>query len=478
MTFDSTGLIGKQPSHAEFLANSLIVNGIASDLSDVGCGKTYSASAVLRHLKRKFIVVCPILVKGMWAEVLASFEQKAEVIIGYEKFCRGNTPYLKYRKPTKKEIKDYGHKNDVPKYILPVLKLPKDWIIVLDESHKCKGQTSLNAGFLMSLKSQGYTILTLSATQATSPLDMKAYGYATDMHNGGREEYKSFCLDMGAKKLIKNGRPSFAALTFDIEDPTARAKMGKCHAHLFDIKKIASRLTKADFKGVFPPHQVVAQAYDMGASSDRIQSIYDNMQEELRRLEESCENYSQHRFAAIIKARRLVEMQKVPTLVEMVEELYEQRKSVAVFVNFTDTINALNSRVERMYPGKIGLVYGEASVKDRLQDVADFQSDKKPIMFLNLAAGGQSINLHDLIGDRSRHFVINPSYRSIDILQAMGRHHRANAKTDCYTRFVFADRTIEVPVCRRFQWRKDNIDMLNDGDLVPSVFNFAAGLQI
>jgi uncharacterized protein YukE len=307
---------------------------------------------------------------------------------------------------------------------------------------------------------------------------MKAYGYATDMHNGQPKDYRQFCYDLGAKDLIKDGRPSFAALTFDSEDPKAQAKMGKAHAHLFDIRKIASRLTKADFKGIFPEHQVVAQAYDMGMNSDRIQSIYENMAEELRKLEESCENYSQHRFAAIIKARRLVEMQKVPSLVEMVEELYEQKKAIGVFVNFTDTIDALKDRIERMYPGQVGLVYGGASVKDRLEDIVDFQADKKRIMLLNLAAGGQSINMHDLNGKYPRYFVINPSYRSIDILQSMGRHHRANAKTPCYTRFIFADRTIEVPVCRRFQWRKDNIDMLNDGDTVPSVFNFAAGLQI
>jgi uncharacterized protein YukE len=473
MTFDSTGLIGKQPIHSEFLANSLITNSIASDLSDVGCGKTYCASAILRHLKRKFVIVCPILVKGTWAEVLASYGQTAELIIGFEKFCRGNTPYLKYRKPTKDEIAHYGHKNDVPKYILPVLHLPKEWVIVLDESHKCKGQTSLNAGFLMALKKQGYTVLTLSATQATSPLDMKAYGYATDMHNGSLKEFRKFCLEMGAEWTGK-----FSAMTFNVEDPEAKGKMAKAHYHLFDMKKIASRLTKADFKGIFPDHQVVAQAYDMGVNSDKIQSIYEDMAEELRKLEESCENYSQHRFAAIIKARRLVEMQKVPTLIEMVEELYEQQKAVAVFVSFTDTINALKERAERMYPGQVGCIYGEASLKDRLQDIADFQSDKKRIQFLNLAAGGQSINMHDLNGNYPRAFVINPSYRSIDILQSMGRHHRANAKTECYSRFVFADRTIEVPVCRRFQWRKDNIDMLNDGDTTPAIFDFAKGLQI
>lgn len=478
MTFDSTGLIGKQPSHAEFLANSLIVNGIASDLSDVGCGKTYAASAVLRHLKRKFIVVCPILVKNKWADVLESFEQKAEVIIGYEKFCRGNTPYLKYRKPTKAEVVFYGHKNDVPKYLLSIVKLPKDWIIILDEGHKCKGQNSLNAGFLIALKKQGYRVLILSATQATSPLDMKAYGYATDLHAGDRESFRQFCLDMGAQKLMHNGRPSFAALTFDSEDPRSKEKMSKCHSHLFDIRKIASRLTKADFKGIFPDHQIVAEAYDMGINSDKIQSIYDNMTEELRRLEESCENYSQHRFAAIIKARRLVEMQKVPALIEMLEELYEQKKSVAIFVNFTDTIEALRVRVERMYSGQVGYVYGESSLKNRLQDIADYQADKKRIMFLNLGSGGQSIDMHDLNGNYPRHFIINPSYRSIDVIQAMGRHTRAKALTECYTRFIFADRTIETSVCKRFQWRKDNIDMLNDGDVTPAIFQFASGMNI
>ena len=55
MIFDATGLLQPQIKHAEFLADALNTHGIAADLSGTGTGKTFVGSAVLRHLKRKFI---------------------------------------------------------------------------------------------------------------------------------------------------------------------------------------------------------------------------------------------------------------------------------------------------------------------------------------------------------------------------------------------------------------------------------------
>jgi hypothetical protein len=85
-----------------------------------------------------------------------------------------------------------------------------------------------------------------------------------------------------------------------------------------------------------------------------------------------------------------------------------------------------------------------------------------------------------LNGDYPRDGIINVSWNATKVIQAIGRPDRAHAKTDVITRFPFARDTVEDSICRRFQARKDNMDLLNNGDLCPSerIFNLGAGMNI
>ena len=330
MTFNSDGLHIPQIEHAKKLIHSLNQNNIAWDGSSTGCGKTYSASAVLRHFNKPFVVICPKLVIPTWEKVLASFGLKAKFLINYEKLCRGNTKWLKFKRL----------KKDVDKMDLIKLKIPKDWLVVLDESHKCRGVSTIQAGLLMALKRDGYQSLLLSATQATSPLDMRAFGFAVNLHKGSMKDYKSFCIDAGAEWKGHHG-----AMFFDDENQEAREKMKAVHHNLFDFQKIGSRLTRHDFQGIFRPTQVVAEAYDMGVNSDKIQDAYDTMEYELDMLEDRTSGYKDHILAIITRMRRKVELLKVPTMHEMASEFYAEGKSSLLFVNYTDTIEALYQRL-------------------------------------------------------------------------------------------------------------------------------------
>ena len=462
--FDTTGLLQPQIEHAKKLLNSLYFNNLAVDLSETGCGKTHVASALARAVHRKIVVICPKLVIPVWKRVLESYGQSAEIIVNYEKICRGNTPWLKYRKAKFKDEDRHERTN---------VKFPKDCLIILDESHKCKGVNSLQSGFLKALKRQGYQVLLLSATQACSPLDMRAFGYVTNLHDGEMKDFKSFCEDYGAEWVGKWG-----AQYFNGEDVKVKEKFRKCHVNLFETQQIASRLTRDEMGDLFPENEIIAEAYDMGAGSDAIQRAYDEMEEELARLDEKTENYSGHIFAVIVKWRRRIEMQKVPVICEMTEDLYDENKSVVIFVNYTDTIETLKSRLESnaKFKGKVGYIYGEASEKQRLKDIDEFESDQKRIIVCNLACGG-SINLHDIHGKHPRASIVNPNFSAILMLQALGRIHRTYGKSKCYQRLLFAANTKEEHICRKVQGKLDNLSMLNDGDLVAgmSFYRFCLG---
>lgn len=475
MTFDSAGLLEPQREHGRFLANSLIENGLSFDATVMGGGKTYTGAALARFLfhntQKKIVVICPRKVTGNWKDTLALFGIEAKVIINLDKLVRGKTKWLKYRRATKEE-----RKNGIEKMMLAVLKFTPDCLIILDEVHRCKGMTSLSAGVLMAIKRQGYQFHLTSGTAATSPLDMRALGYALGLHNGTMKEFKKFCLNAGAEEKGHHG-----AMVFLNDCPVAKSKMKQVHHYIFDDMKMGSRLERSDFKGIFPNNQIIAEALDMGENTAKIESAYAEMDAEIARLTEQSNGYSEHIFAVMIAARKKIEMLKVPTLVEIMLDSYEAGRTPLLFVSFTDTIEAVHRRVSSVIdPALIGMVYGGRTERQQLEDIEMLALDKRRAMISNLASGGESVNMHDQTGKYPRDGIINVSWNAIKVVQAAGRHDRAYSKSDVITRFPFADKTVEVPICHRFQSRKDNMDLLNNGDLCPSerIFNLGAGMNI
>lgn len=463
---DTTGLLPPQIPHAMSLLNSIYLNGFACDLSETGTGKTYSGAWVSKQYNAPIVVFCPKSVMPEWNRVLSLFGVKPTILMNLEKLMRGGTPYVKYGQPPIDP--KTGKKKETARCHLVEVKLPAGCLVILDEAHRCKGVTSLNAGLLIALKRQGYKVLTLSATQATDPTEMRAFGFAANLHN--LYGWKKWCIDHGAEELGQWG-----AITFNNESEEAMAKMVLCHSNLFDIQHVASRLTREMMGNLFPENHIQAEAFDLGSNSPKIQAVYDEMENEIAKMEEQTENYSAHVFAEIMKARRRAEMLKIPLFQEMTEDLFDEGKSVVIFLNFTESIAALAERLEEnsKLKGKIGFIYGEQHIKERWKDIQDFQADKKRILICNLKAGGVSVSLHDLNGKYPRASLLNPSFSAIDMHQALGRIHRQGGLTKCYQRIVFAAGCIEERACYKVQYRLNNLSCLVDGDLTCGfkVFN-------
>jgi hypothetical protein len=444
-------LLPPQRAHAVNLLNSLYINGVACDQSETGTGKTYVAAWLAKNLNSPVVIVCPKVVIPSWTKVLSYFGIKAHCLINYEKLIRGNTEHLSF-----KDGKDTGPSDYT-------INFPKNSLVILDEVHKCKSATSKNSDFLIKLKMDGYKSLLLSATAATNPLEMKAFGFATTLHN--LVSYRHFITSSGAYA----GR--YGGFQIDLQSQKTIEAMSNIHNTLFNLYKVSSRMTRKMFDKIFPDNHVMAECFNMGTNTDKINRVYEQMEAEMAALEESSINYSQHHFAIMTKARRMAELLKVPTMVEMIEDWYDEGISPVVFVNFTDTVEAIEKQLakNRKFDGKIARIVGGQSDKVRQKDIEDFQSDNKRIMIANLAAGNAGVSLHDLIGNHPRGSIISPSYSAINLLQALGRIHRAEGKTTCIQKVMFADGTIEVEACKRVQSKLNNLECLNDGDLTYSV---------
>jgi superfamily II DNA or RNA helicase len=451
---DMSKLLPPQRPHSIRLLNSLHINGFAFDSSPTGVGKTFCASWGAKYFNAPTVVVCPKSVKSDWASVMASFGVKPHAIVNYESLTRGKTPYYTYNTKEYDECKTWWTSGGIN------VNLPPRSLVIVDEAHKCKGLNSLNSEMLVAMRNAGHKILMLSATAASCVAEMKAFGYVTLLHGGN--DFNDFCVENGANFNRWGG------MEWDNTSNKSVEGMKNIHNLLYKFTNCASRMNRKDFGSFFPDNKIVTDSFDLGGNTAKLKQVYENMQAELDALDERAANYSSHHFAIMMKARRHSELLKVPSMVEWIEDMYDEGISPVVFVNFTDTLEGIKKKLLRKnkFQGTIATIEGGQSQKQRDAEIASFQADAKRIMLVTIQSGAASISLHDLNGNYPRHTLLNPSFSAFDLKQAVGRCHRANGKTPVIQRFFFAEGVdVEERMRERVQTRLNNIDTLNDGDI-------------
>ena len=453
MNLNFDGLLEPQKIHSTKLLNSLHLNGFAFDASPTGTGKTYCASWIAKNYGSSVVIICPKSVQKNWFDTLKSFGIDNPIVMTFERLVRGNTDYYTY------DMSVYLNRTNWWKSLGITVNFPNNSLVILDEVHKCKGQKSLSGECLVAIKNAGHKLLMLSASAATNVTEMKAFGYVTLLHSG--YGFYDFCKDNG----VAFNR--FGLGTWDANLQKCKEGMVRIHNTLFNTLGCANRMNRKDFGNIFPDNQVIADGFDLGSNTAKLQSVYNEMEYELMNLDESSMEYSEHHFAIIMKARRQSELLKVPAMVSWIEDMYDEGVSPVVFINFRETLEAIEKRLDSAkYSGKIAKIVGGQTQKQRDNEIEQFQSDTKRICLVMVAAGSASVSLHDLNGNYPRSTLINPSYSAINTLQALGRCHRANGKTPVIQRFFFANGVeIEEKMRKRVNLRLTNLDSLNDGDL-------------
>ena len=453
MNLNFDGLLEPQKVHSLKLLNSLHVNGFAFDASPTGTGKTYCASWIAKNYGSTVVVLCPKSVQKNWFDTLKSFGIDNPIVMTFERLVRGNTNHYTYDMSAYRNRKNWWKSEGI------TVNFPSNSLVIMDEVHKCKGQKSLTGECLVAIKNAGHKLLMLSASAATNVTEMKAFGYATLLHSG--YSFYDFCKDNG----VAFNR--FGLGTWDANLQKCKEGMVRIHNTLFNSLGCANRMNRKDFGDIFPDNQVIADGFDLGSNTAKLQAVYNEMEYELMNLDESSMEYSEHHFAIIMKARRQSELLKVPAMVSWIEDMYDEGVSPVVFINFRETLEAIEKRLDNAkYSGKIAKIIGGQTQKQRDDEIKSFQSDTKRICLVMVAAGSASVSLHDLNGNYPRHTLINPSYSAINTLQALGRCHRANGKTPVIQRFFFASGVeIEDKMRKRVSLRLTNLDSLNDGDL-------------
>jgi superfamily II DNA or RNA helicase len=436
---NKNGLREFQIPNVSKLCAAILKNKAALDGSDTGAGKTYTAVGVARELEMNIAVVCPKAVISSWNKVIKDhFGMKPIFVLNYESVKTGKYKDIGvWKKISRTSNREYFQWN-----------IPKNTLLVFDESHRLKGHGTQNSEIAMQAKKQGYTILCCSATNAINPIELKTVGFITGLYKSGK--WTNFLREHGCEQ----GR-------FGWEFSGDKDVLKKLHADLFLDRGV--RVRREDIKG-FPDSEVIAEAYNIDEQSEKeLKKIYEEMDRELTNLRAICKNTKEYKINAMtimLRARQQAELIKVPLFVEMAEDAIENGMSVVLFVNFSETVRALSKRLETNC-----VVWGENKGNEREKHIADFQADKKRVIIVNIKAGGAGLSLHDLNGNYPRISLISPTPSAVDLRQALGRVWRDGGKTKSLQKIIFAANTVEEEVCEKVKLKLTSLDTINDGDV-------------
>lgn len=423
---DSTNLLDYQVPHTTTMLEAVLNNRRVLDASDTGTGKTYTSCSIAYNLELPIGIICTKASRGEWTQALKYFGLKPEFMETYEMLRDRETKYTKFVTIENRTRFQFN--------------LPKEFILFIDEEHRCKGLGTFNARLLKRVREAGCYAVALSATPATTPLEMDALGYFLGLHNG--VGFYTWAKKHGCDQakhhrgLVYYGKQDY---------------MKQIHSYIFP--KLGSRMRVADIKG-FPESSIQFTCVDVDNPP-----IYDDCLKarEIDFMQRGLQ--SGEHLSALVDYRRLMELQKVPIIVDKAKDLIEQGHSVPIFVNFRETANAISEELDCYQ------INGDVKESDRVKYQTLFQTESVFALVLTAGSGGESISLHDLNGRRSRVSLICPIFSAIKLKQIFGRVWRAGSKSKSVQKLIFASNSLEAQMCFKIQEKLDRLELLTDGDL-------------
>jgi hypothetical protein len=378
-------------------------------------------------------VICPKIVIPHWERELAEVGVKPIFVTNYEKIRRGNSFVTKKGKT------------------LFTWNLPPDTLLIWDEAHKCKAPFSQNTQMLVAAKTQGFRNLLLSATACQDPTEMRSIGYVLGVHSlnnaaGGLHSWFSWMKQHGCRKDPWNnwvaGNPKHLV---------------PLNHRLYTTNCV--RLTTDDLPGAFTANQVITEPLAFSALSDiarfyKQHGVTPEIVEQF--LEHGGAGLGANVLTDILRARQLAEAAKVIDIIGMVNDAVDEGFSVAVFVNFVDTVKALAAS----FPDASCVVGGQSAMV-REANVQRFQSNETRVILCNMAAGGVGVSLHDIHGGHPRMSLISPTYDVKSYIQTLGRIHRATGKTPALQRVLVASQTIEEKIIDSMEKKRHSLETLH-----------------
>jgi len=224
-----------------------------------------------------------------------------------------------------------------------------------------------------------------------------------------------------------------------------------------EIKRHSARIRIKDLGDKFPSNQWFAQQF-YADSADQISKAYEEIAVHIQAIKNK---EIKHHLSAIQKLKQEIEIRKVPIFIEQAQMFLDDGKSVIIFVNYLETLRILSKNLNITCK-----IMGNQSALERKEEIEKFQSNQEKIIICQIRSGGVGISLHDIYGGHPRATLINYPDSASDLLQALGRAHRAGGKSPVLQRIIFvANVEYERTIMENINRKLSNISAINDGDL-------------
>lgn len=424
-----------QMQHGYRMLNCLDHHNVVLDTSDTGCGKTYTTTGIVLELNRPVFVIAPAPVLYPWYDVFTQYGIDFISISSYEVLRASGKYYI--------QDKGFNTNGVECPYITKIgttfkSNFPAGTIVVIDEAHRARNDGTLTANLISCVCDQALNkgdikVILLTAT----PVEQKA-------------TVKTMLKYLGLPNNI--GMEKVYETLYKGESP------------------YASRMTMAErdaATGISLDNNVKAKAYLIdGITAWEIEK----QNAKLRALVEG--ESAPCTLKLITELRKKVELYKCPLIVEKAEKYHNRGQRVAIFLNFKDSVQYIKGMLGEH---RCAVIEGQTAT-ERAEQVHAFQGGDVPFILVIIKSGGTGISLHDIVGDSPRVSLISPPLSATDLLQTLGRVHRAGSKSNSKQRIILTTsgdgETIEERIANNLNVKLSMIAAFNTGDINGTLFQF------
>jgi superfamily II DNA or RNA helicase len=432
-------LLSYQIDNVANIVSIIRTNNTALDASDTGTGKTYTAVAACKQLMLHPLVICPRGVMATWKRVCKIFEVDPFFIVNYETI-KSSKFYNKKGRRVKCKYIDFNEESKM--YTWKHLK-NRAIIFIFDEVHKCTNIDTHNGLLLISAKETEKPVLIMSATVADNPYKFRMFAYILNFLD--RNMVKNLNLDFKKQMNVID-------TWLSRDDATMRI-----YNMLYPNRGTRMRIASIPD---FPETQIIAQPYSVEKKKQiEIENEYMKIAKLLEELKDKKIKDKSNVLVDILRAHQRIELIKVPLFVTLTGDFLEEKKSVVIFVNYTDTLKILADILKTNC-----VIWGGQTDRERQDCINNFQENINKVIICNIKCG-VGISLHDLTGKHPRVSLLSPCWSSLDLIQALGRIHRAGAKSKSLQRIVYIASTVEELIAEKLEQKLKDLNSINNGDL-------------
>jgi hypothetical protein len=447
-----------QATHYERCKRILTSHGFYIDQSVMGSGKTYVALALAQSLGLTLLVVGPKSSLAMWEEKAKEYHVPMHSTLSYQTLTGMGKGQPKHGHLLKTRERD-EHGDETISYTPSpswsgACTASQGLLVVLDEAHNCK-----NPG-----NKENASCALLQAVRAAHQAGVKAY-YA--LLSASLMDKSHMCIQFmrvlglytrraltdnlhntrpGYDEIVRNLRRVAPHATHSLAFPASvqvapvalhenlyrlftEALLPACSSSMPD-PVLPSKMTNVFYKVMSPVllKRLCNSQADL-TSALRYDDAYGSIRMEKDSIAAVNRACMDHEWALAEVALRdaWAWLSKTPT------------GKVIVFTNYKKTLHFIQHHLTLTGIKSVGYE-GKMTTSQRVAAVRSFQQDVSTRAFVsNVACGGVSISLHDLVGNQPRLVLIFPTYKILDVYQATGRAVRRGMRTEATVRMLYSE---------------------------------------